>query len=208
MTQPALYAQEVPLRAHRLITRFWDDVTREDYGDFGGPLATTFVLALAAPMINIPYERLYKVNPGKNERKLDEAFQERFRAGIATPRFSDAPFRKGEWRYHYVPGKEAVSVVDLPADVLRALSADQAVEDALNWCTKDWYECMRNGLAHSTVAYLDGSGAQLARAPTEMMVFVTQHWDNHVLVGHHLVRITRDDFRDFLDHWAVWLQIG
>ena len=76
MSAPELYALEIPLGAYELLTRYWADVTTHTSERADGTLATTFIVALAGQMLNVPYERIHNTNPGKDEKALDAALAE------------------------------------------------------------------------------------------------------------------------------------
>ncbi|MBP2159085.1 MULTISPECIES: hypothetical protein [Asticcacaulis] len=200
-----MFAVEVPLRAHTLLKEHWASVKAKDEPDFGGPLATTFVVTMAGPMFNYPYERIKNPKPGKDERHLAQKQADEIVQTLKYGPFKSAPFFKGGvWRYLYV-GDPDLSVVALPEAALAALSEDAAFQRAEDAPVEMWVACMRNALAHSTVAYLNGAGRQIAKDPTEEIVFVSERLKDNLVVGFRLFRISREDFRAFLDDWIKWL---
>lgn len=206
MGSPYFYAIEMPIRAHQLVTDFWPCVEGQDYKEYGGPLATTFLVAMAGPMINFPYERLYRPNDNKDEREIHLKTTDDFDRMIDTPSFGGTPFfLGGAWRYTYVEDPD-LSVLAIPAHVLSELAAPEAQPAAAKVNTETWFNCLRHCLAHSTIAYLDKDGQQIPKAPTEMIAFVSEHRVGKKHVGNHVFRITRADFRAFLDVWVEWLQ--
>src|SRR5579883_3143229 len=80
---PEHYSRDIALRCQSLI-RELRPVVKGGLADdrrFGGPLETTFLLALATPMIVLPIERIFKpaepgAAPAGDDRKLDPALAE------------------------------------------------------------------------------------------------------------------------------------
>ena len=207
MSAPELFALQIPLRAHALLRFYWPDVAERPWDEFGGPLATTFIIALAGQMLNVPYERVHNTNAGKDESRFDKALADLIKGAMAKKRLDETVFyRPGLWRYRYVEGKKPLSVITLPQDVLEALRLDGAVDAASACPPAQWWSGVRNALAHHSLAYLDHDGRQIAGAPTDMILFVAEHRVKQRRVGHHVFRITRDDFRRFFDDWISWLQ--
>jgi len=210
MSQPDSYAIEVPLRAHRLLSDLWKCVDGKPYKEFGGPLGTTFVIAMAGPMINFPFERLERDDPAKSERHLHGKSMQTFHAMIDDTKLGETPFfGAGAWRYTYVKAARP-SLVSVEPEILDALAEDGATKAAETISTKVWFAAMRNALAHSAVVYLDTDGRQAAGAPTEAIAFVSDDrgWMGRksVLLGSHIFRIEQAAFREFLDQWARWLE--
>ncbi len=203
---PSHYAVEMPVRAYTLLCQYWDQVVASKNEDFGGPLATTFLVAMAGPMFNFPYERIRKPKLAKDERHLSQKLTDEIDRVLGPDPFAAAPFFvKGMWRYTYVPGDEAMSVVTVPEHVLNKLRGDDAQGAASDVETFTWFSTLRQALAHSTIAYLDGAGRQEAGSPTEMIAFVSEDQKKGTILGHHVFRISRDDFRIFVPEWIAWL---
>jgi hypothetical protein len=70
---------------------------------FGGPLTTTFLLAVATPMVVLPIERIFKPSDGRvgagDDGELYEGLSERVSDALGNGRgFADAPFfSPGKW---------------------------------------------------------------------------------------------------------------
>jgi hypothetical protein len=57
---PGHYARDIVERCDSLITSLLPVVQRESDARFGGPLGTTFLVAMSTPMILLPVERMLK----------------------------------------------------------------------------------------------------------------------------------------------------
>ena len=59
MGRPTHYSSEIPIRCQALIAMLRDKVQEESDPDgrWGGPLRTTFLVAMATPMVVLPIER-------------------------------------------------------------------------------------------------------------------------------------------------------
>lgn len=96
---PAHYSQELPSRCYQLIIKLWPAV-QEIYADrqeHHGPLTTTFLLAMANPMIVLPIERIERQR-GKesggyvNDRPLNHHLAQEVDRVLGAARFDKSPF--------------------------------------------------------------------------------------------------------------------
>jgi len=209
---PQHYSREVPQRCDALIEELLPIVEAGLEADaaFGGPLKTTFLLALATPMIVLPVERVFKrvaFNDSgvADDREIDEALDQGVQAVLDQDQaFGDAPFGFGRWTY-----AEMVEPFNVgqhwPEKVLRKLGGDDARVAAQR--TPAWriLQDLRNALAHGGVAYLDANG-QASFGAAEMLGFAGAVMKGHKVVGLNVLRVHKDDFRSFLSAWATWLR--
>ena len=108
MGRPVHYSAEVPARCQALIDMLIGHVEEDSdsQGRWGGPLKTTFLLAMATPMLVLPIERIFKPqDPNKpfaaDDIELQPELGERV-ASIFGPRreFASTPFfEPGNWTY-------------------------------------------------------------------------------------------------------------
>jgi hypothetical protein len=156
MGRPSHYSAELPGRCQALIDRYADEIAQDRRlaDRFGGPLMTTFLLAMATPMVVLPLERLFKPATGGEpgvavDVELDPALALRVADTLAgRRRFADAPFfGAGGWRY--VPTCEAFEVGNRwPDDPLDLLDAESARVAAAEAPASDILWALRHSLAH------------------------------------------------------------
>jgi len=183
------------------------DVSDPD-GRWGGPLKTTFLLAMATPMIALPLERIFK--PAQDyhdgvadDRELDPGLSNQVVEVLAPDRrFEQAPFfEPGAWSY--VPTLDRFKVAeDWPARALRSLGAPAAQQAAAVAPARDVLLALRNALSHGGVTYLDRHGQQTEQA-THMIGFAS--FARHRQPELRLLRIGVPQFECFLTHWTEWL---
>jgi hypothetical protein len=194
-----------------LIDRYADEIAqdRKLADRFGGPLMTTFLLAMATPMVVLPLERLFKPATGGEpgvavDVELDPALALRVADTLGKGRrFADAPFfREGAWRY--VPACEAFEVGNRwPDDRLDLLDSEPARLAASQAPASDVLWTLRHSLAHGGVTYLDRNGRHEQQA-THMLGFAS-FVNGSKRQRFRLLRVSVVDFRDFLCLWAGWL---
>ncbi len=211
MGRPLHYSAELPGRCQALIDRYSDEIARdrELANRFGGPLMTTFLLAMATPMLVLPLERLFKPATGRapgvaDDVELDPALAGRVAGNLAgAQRFRDAPFF-GDGGWHYVPSCDTFNVGGRwPDDCLNLLAAEEAGLAAEQALVGDILWALRHSLAHGGVTYLDGDGRhdQLATNMLGFASFVNDSKRTRL----RLLRVGVGDFRNFLCRWANWL---
>lgn len=211
MGRPTHYSMELPKRCQALIDRYGDKIAEDtDPNDgFEGPLKTTFLLAMAAPMLVLPLERIFKPAMGRrpgvaDDLALDGKVGQRVRDVLGDKRrFQDAPFYvDGVWAY--LPSCSRFEVGrDWPPEHLHYLASGDAVAAAADAPASDLLEAMRNGIAHGGITYLDKDGQQTDRA-THMLGFASfPSYDDKKNL--RLVRVSVTAFEDFLRRWTNWL---
>jgi hypothetical protein len=211
MGRPTNYSVELPERCQALIDRYGAQIAKDTdpHDGFDGPLRTTFLLAMASPMLVLPLERIFKTAIGRKAGVADDLALsgktgERVREVLGDKRpFAQAPFYvDGAWAY--LPTCERFQVgLDWPAEYLGYLASDEAVAAAAAAPASDVLEAMRNGIAHGGITYLDRNGQQTDRA-THMLGFASfPSFDDRKNL--RLVRVGVDVFEDFLRRWTGWL---
>jgi len=211
---PEHYSRDIAQRCQALIRHLRPLVQKglPDDGAFGGPLDTTFLLAMATPMIVLPVERIFKpMRPGADvpadDRELDPALADRVGDVLGPGRpFADAPFAvAGRWSY--MPGARPFSLAaHWPYELLDALAGEEARAEAGNAPAQRIVLDLRNALAHGGVAYLDARGHQ-TDGQAAMLAFASARTARGRLTGFGILRIHQDDFFDFLMGWADWLSV-
>jgi hypothetical protein len=102
---PEHYARDIVERCETLIESLLPVVVQDPARRFGGPLATTFLVAMSTPMILLPIERMLEPASNRdseaNERTVDESLNKAVTETLsATATFGDTPFgRAGAWGY-------------------------------------------------------------------------------------------------------------
>jgi hypothetical protein len=179
-------------------------------GRWGGPLKTTFLVAMATPMVVLPVERLFKpVVQGRagvaNDAAVVPELDERIAGALGRGKaLREAPFyRPGAWSY--VADVEAFEVgANWPEGALRALADPEAAEAAAVADAGQILAALRNSLAHGGVTYLDACGGHTEFA-TNMLGFASLVRPNDPS-RLRLLRIPVPAFENFLMLWAAWLE--
>lgn len=180
-----------------------------------GPLTTTFLLALATPMILLPLERVRRHQDGAigaymNERPLDADLAGAVDSALGGRCLMQSPFYTGgQWRFATMPYAGENFALHFPAELEQALEDDAAEKAAASMPAEQWSSCLRNALAHGGVAYLDEYGRQSHGGSATSLAFISARYPR----GEGLqapdqlraLRITEADFLCFLRQWAQWL---
>src|SRR5690349_14779021 len=103
--RPSNYSTDVPARCQALVEQLIDRVAEDSDPDgrFNGPLKTTFLLAMATPMIVLPIERIFKPIQGRagvaDDSTADLWLRDRFKENLQTGRaFASMHFYEaGAW---------------------------------------------------------------------------------------------------------------
>jgi hypothetical protein len=208
MSRPEHYSLEIAARCQRLIEQLTGRIDEDSLlvDEWGGPLRTTFLLAMSAPMVVLPMERLFRPLFSKagvaDDTALDPALADRVRDTLGPDRrFEEARFYLPN-AWSYAPAIAPFPVAEAwPAAIFDLLSAAEAKAAAASAPAADVLECLRNALAHGGVAYLDRSGRQTDHA-TDMLAFAARTRDRKNL---QLLRVRIDDYQQFLRAWTAWL---
>jgi hypothetical protein len=225
---PQHHSRDLPDRCFQLIEKLWPAV-QEVYADGQehlGPLTTTFLLALANPIIVLPIERIER-HRGKeiggyvNDRPLSAHLSEEVDRALGAARFDKSPFfEERQWRAASVPFDHQNFALHFPDDVREQLNSDKALETAASMPTSQWASVLRNAISHGGVSYLDGQGCSHDQGRTEMLAFVSATYPKypkgHDLEGRsdtslpplrlNVLRVSEVDFRSFLTRWTEWLK--
>lgn len=217
MGLPQHYSIDLAERCLRLIDVLWPyaQETVVPGQEHLGPLTTTFLLALATPIITLPIERVerHRSQPGEgyvDDRSLDADVAKAVETVLGSNSFGSTPFFETKrWSYFELPYLPGINVARrLPEDAIQKLASDDAFEKAERMLTQQWASCLRNALAHGGIAYLDATGAQSHEAQAKMLVFVSAKYLERGKPPESLrfLRISEEAFRSFLYLWVVWLR--
>ena len=210
---PEHYSRDIAQRCGSLI-RYLRPIVQQGLPDdlqYHGPLNTTFLLALATPMIVLPIERIFKpadprATHAADDRDIDPALSREVDEVLGpTRRFGTAPFVvAGRWSY--VPGYRPFNLASTwPDDLLQGLGTPHASTDADSALTSRLLRDLRNALAHGGIAYLDATGTQ-TDSNAAMLAFAGTKLDRKGrLVGLNVLRVSEEDFCTFLLAWSNWL---
>ena len=177
MGNPSLYSQELPERCLQLIKElipFAAKVSLPGQESFG-PLTTTFLLAMAMPIITLPIERVERhrsrLIPGFfNDRPLNKELSDSVDEALGGGRLAKSPFYEhGEWRFSVMEYGGQNIAAQFPEELSEKLSLPDAVEAASRMPSSEWASCLRNALAHGGVVYLDEQGNSHIGAKTEQL---------------------------------------
>lgn len=225
---PAHYSQDLPDRCYQLITKLWPVVqdVRAEGQEHLGPLTTTFLLAMANPIIVLPIERIER-HRGKevggyvNDRPLNDHLAQEVDRVLGAGRFDHCPFFvEAHWRFATIAFDHQNFALEFPLALKEALDEASALEAAAALQASQWASSLRNAISHGGVSYLDASGCANHYGETVMLAFVSATYPKypkgHCLEGRRdtsqspvelkALRITEEGFRDFLTRWVEWLK--
>lgn len=226
MGLPNSYSTELPARCHDLLTLLMPIVLADQKtaSRHGGPLTTTLTLALATPMLTLPIERIQKYL-GEEEGYVDERYMskhlaKKIEAAVQGKILSDHPiFAELDWTY-----LQGVSLFNaaygLPQKIAEDLKQQSAKDAAKELSFVTFLNCIRNGLSHGGIVYLNDEG-ETSYGEASMLCFVSARQDRKppqcdsrrgrcpTVVPKtrdlRLLRISENGFREFLGRWVEWL---
>jgi hypothetical protein len=218
MGTPKHYSREVPARCLQLIDELWPAAERVHVPgqEDRGPLTTTFLLAMATPIITLPIERIERLygramgDAYFDDRPLSMDLADAIHGVFKAARFETAPFHCPEqWRFASIAFKGENLADEVPAELVDQLVAPEAFIAAGRMPVSEWASCLRNALAHGGVLYLDRDGRHLAGEAAERLAFVSAKYPDDRPRGRperlKVLSIEQNDFRDFLRRWVGWL---
>lgn len=209
MGRPTHYSTEIVTRCQRLIDGIAGQIAADSalVEEFGGPLRTTFLLAMSTPMIVLPMERLYKPLVGlggvADDTALDPNLSDRVREQFDGRSVRDTPFFvEGDWSY--IDATAGFRLADpWPAPVFDMLDDPATFAAAADAPLDRFLGCLRNALSHGGVTYLDQDGRQ-SHSATNMLGFASfpsvRRTDEL-----RILRISVDGYERFLRLWSGWL---
>ena len=208
---PEHYARDLVERCETLIESLLPVVMDNPSARFGGPLGTTFLLAMSTPMVLLPMERMLKPAANRDsvadDRTVDESLGNAVTQTLSpNARFGDAPFTQpGVWSY--VAGYSRFNLTrGMPRELLQRLADEDSSRTAMDTSTIRVLTDLRNALAHGGIAYLDERGQQ-TDGQAAMFAFVGARIDRGGrIIGVNVLRIAEHDYRVFLAKWAAWLR--
>jgi hypothetical protein len=209
MGNPEHYGRDIAIRCQSLIQHLLPKVEGglPDDALFGGPLRTTFLLALATPMVLLPIERIFKPGAGRkgvgDDREIDRGLAARVADTFGNETtFGKSPFGgDGDWRY--VTGYRLFNIArPWPEDLLEALDDQDATNRALDAPAQKILLHLRNALAHGGITYLNKNGRQ-TEGEAAMFAFVGLKSANTRKLN--VLRVSEISFCRFLGAWTAWL---
>ncbi|NKE75356.1 MULTISPECIES: hypothetical protein [Brucella/Ochrobactrum group] len=203
MGNPSQFGREIPLRAHTLLTELYENLPESSRSP-GLKLKATFLLAVAMPIISVPYERLAQGKAYLGTEDLADVIEKVIKSD--TP-VEDAPFYAGEWRYHkQEKGSEFPRLGEhFPKHIFDSLQTGEALNAAKKLSAKDFCSNVRNALSHGSVFYLDAQGNSGENITVSRFAFVSTNRQKNPNAL-HIQSVTMGDFRKFLGKWVDWLQ--
>lgn len=214
MGNPKHFSLELPGRCLALLDGLWPHATQIYGGERPdlGSLTSTFLIAMSIAMINAPIERIEKQFNKRegdiiiDDRQLNPSAARAFKTVIGRGRLTAAPFYEdGAWRAYRITERPFPNLANgLPEDVADHLASDEALDAARRMQAEEWISILRNGLAHSGIAYLDEDGRSTYDRPVKMYAFVSAKPRDPDRIS--ILRISEDDYRRFLTKWVEWLE--
>jgi hypothetical protein len=181
---------------------------------FGGSLSTTFLLAMANPIIALPVERIFKPIDGRSvvadDRGLNTGLSDEVnKAFDGKTKFRETSFfakAKPDWRL--VRNVKPFNIAEWGNDeVFKRFADDTAKQAAAEEKAKFMMIHLRNAIAHGGIVYLDKNGS-LNEKTAAMLGFVSAKidWKTQKLEGLHISRVSEPDFHRFLFEWSDWIE--
>jgi hypothetical protein len=210
MATPNHYSLQLPDRCLHLIDELWSCVENvyDPANPHAGPMTTTFLLAMAMPIVILPIERIQKQRQNEgyvNDRPIEPGVAEAVDAAFGG-KFRESPFFiQGAWSYATWPPDTNIAR-DMPSRLLQELSSQAAYGRAESMNASQWSSVLRNALAHGGVAYLDAKGAATSGNQADMFCFVSGKKVDGTLLRLDCLRISEANFRNFLAQWVRWLR--
>lgn len=226
MGLPNSYSTELPVRCHDLLQLLLPVVLDDGKtaSRHGGPLTTTLTLALATPMLTLPIERIQKYlgeDEGyADERLVSDHLAKKIEAAVQGKKLCDHPiFADLDWSFlQYVQPFNVAH--GLPQEIAEALKSQGAKETAKELSFTTFLGCIRNGLSHGGIVYLNDQG-ETSYGEASMLCFVSARRDlkppkcdnrkgrcptvTPKTRDLRLLRISENGFREFLGRWVEWL---
>jgi hypothetical protein len=218
---PANYSLELPARCLQLVDALWPHAqnTRQVERPDLGPLTSTFLISMSMPIINLPIERIERRTGGEHrhyadDRKMNPAAATAIVETLQQRRLREAPFFvDGVWRFACYEKQPFPNIADgVPEPVAAELGSEKAAQNAADMPASRWCSVLRNALAHGRIAYLNAQGRTSYQEPVKMYAFVSGRYDRSStenpkpLTEVNFLRISEDDYYDFLRRWVAWLQ--
>ncbi|WP_340645407.1 hypothetical protein [Phenylobacterium sp.] len=214
---PYRYSLDLPERCLQLIRDLLPEAAKsyvagqEDLG----PLTTTFLLAMSAPMITLPVERLERHLSNLDEGYVDDRFlapqeSEAIRQTLRRDALGQAPFfEAGTWAFASVSYRRGVNLArEIPEEALTDLASKGGLLAAERMPASQWASCLRNALSHGGVFYLDHEGRQTVGRKAEKLAFGSGKYTrgSDELERLNFVSIAEVDYLRFLERWVAWLK--
>lgn len=226
MGLPNSYSVELPARCNDLLQLLLPIVLSDENtaSRHGGALTTTLTLALATPMLTLPIERILK-HLGEeegyaDERLVSEQLAKRIEVAVKEKKLCDHPmFAAFDWSI--LQNVQPFNIADgISRDIAEALNSQDAKEAAKQLSFVTFLNCLRNGLSHGGILYLNDQG-ETSHGEASMLCFVSARQDRTPpkCEGREgrcptvipktrdlrLLRISENNFREFLGLWVDWL---
>lgn len=218
MGNPLHFSVELPQRCLQLIDELWPHVEktrRADRPDLGS-LATTFLISMSIPIINLPIERIARNKNAQNEGYADYRCIDPKVAAVVLDTLGGQPLSKapfysaGEWSFATYAKHPLFNIArEIPHDLATELGSDQAAARAGKMPTSQWCSILRNAMAHGGIAYLNENGRTSHGEPVKMYAFVSGVFDDTdqmKLLRLNVLRISEVNYRKFLRRWVAWLK--
>ena len=212
MGRPAHYSLDIVTRSRSLLKHLMPHVRKglPDDKRFGGSLSTTFLLAMASPMIALPVERIFKPNDGKDVVADDRGLNNGLSDEVKKVFDGDTKFRETSFFAKAKPDWRLVRDVKPPFNiaewgndkVFERLENDEGKEKAAKVTARFMMLHLRNAIAHGGIIYLDKEGHQ-NQSTAAMLGFVSAPIGLKCL---HISRVSEDDFHRFLLAWSDWIE--
>lgn len=214
---PANYSRELPERCLYLIDQLLPQVEQTFLPgqEAVGPLTTTFLLAMATPIVVLPIERVERHRTAVAEGYVDDRALSPELASAVDASLGGRPVRKssfyeiGNWRLARIPHQPGQNLARyFPHDLSEILASQQAETAAAAMCASEWASCVRNALAHGGIAYLDANGHQTYGQRAEKLAFISGKYgiDPSTPEQLRVLCIDESSFLVFLRKWVVWLR--
>ncbi len=221
------YSLDLPTRCLDLLSTLLPVIeqNRELAGRYGGPPTTTLTLAMAAPMLTLPIERierqLQETEGYADDRGISKLLAKKIEVAVHGKRLCDHPIF-AELKWSFLQSVPMFNIANgLSDEVADRLHTKAAENSAMELPFTTFLSCLRNGLSHGGVLYLNEQGRTIG-GEARMLCFVSARQDRirpncdkrdgpcPIVIPRtrdlRLLRIGEVMFREFLSRWVHWLK--
>lgn len=204
------FSSILPMRCQTLLDELYEEhLPKAPDSDYR--LKATFLLSVAMPMIIFPMERIAKYAGGTqsghiNDAPLNQLLADKMQAVLSKPAEASGFFEPGKWAFHRHDMKTLGMLSfssGLPESISNILSHPAAAEIDPEYTTQKFCNILRNALAHGAVMFLGEDGKSAEDRPVTKFAFVSS--DAPGVKEYLFLRVSMDDFREFLRRWTEWL---
>jgi hypothetical protein len=171
---------------------------------------------MSIPIVGLPIERVDKHRTAAeynyaDDREIDPRFAAKILDVLGGQVFRKAPFfTPNAWSYACCPIENRFNVArGIPEKIATELATKDSMTRAGRMPTSQWSSVLRNAMSHGGIAYLDAAGKSTFDQSVAMFAFVSGKYDEDdrtKLIGLQILRVSEENYRQFLHKWVSWLR--